>query len=98
MPLNSSNGISTTVSLSGGSSTVVVADDNIDAADSLGLMLQLLGAEVSVAYDGPTAIERVVREQPEFEGWLRERLRQTREGGAREGGAREAGAREGDGS
>jgi two-component system CheB/CheR fusion protein len=45
---------------------VLVVDDNIDAADSLSLMLQLLGAEVSVAYDGPSAINTAVREQPQL--------------------------------
>jgi CheY-like chemotaxis protein len=44
---------------------LLVVDDNVDAADSLGLMLQLMGAQVGVAYDGPTAIEMAVREQPE---------------------------------
>ncbi|MEO7192164.1 MAG: response regulator [Vicinamibacterales bacterium] len=36
---------------------VLVVDDHVDAADSLGLMLELLGAEVSVAYDGRSAVE-----------------------------------------
>jgi signal transduction histidine kinase/ActR/RegA family two-component response regulator len=35
---------------------VVVVDDNRDAADSLGQLLRLLGAEVRVAYDGPEAL------------------------------------------
>ncbi len=35
---------------------VLVVDDNLDAADSLGLMLQLGGQQVRVAYDGPTAL------------------------------------------
>jgi CheY-like chemotaxis protein len=36
---------------------VLVVDDNADAADSVALMLQLYGAEVAVAYDGPTALD-----------------------------------------
>ena len=36
---------------------VLVVDDNVDAADSVALMLQALGAEVHVAYDGPSAVE-----------------------------------------
>jgi signal transduction histidine kinase/DNA-binding response OmpR family regulator len=36
---------------------VLVVDDNADAANSLGLLLELLGAEVQVAHDGPGALE-----------------------------------------
>jgi hypothetical protein len=36
---------------------VVVVDDNRDAADSLGLLLQSLGADVQVVYTGPTPRE-----------------------------------------
>jgi len=36
---------------------VLVADDNKDGADSLGALLQLLGAEVRVAYGGTQALE-----------------------------------------
>lgn len=35
---------------------VLVVDDNRDAADSLGLLLRLLGADVRVANDGPSAL------------------------------------------
>ncbi len=35
---------------------VLVVDDNTDAADSLGLLLELLGQKVRVAHDGPTAL------------------------------------------
>jgi PAS domain S-box-containing protein len=35
---------------------VLVADDNRDAADSLALLLQLVGQEVRTAYDGPSAV------------------------------------------
>jgi signal transduction histidine kinase len=35
---------------------VLVADDNVDAADSLVMLLRLVGQEVRVAYDGPTAV------------------------------------------
>src|SRR4029079_6448577 len=35
---------------------VLVLDDNHDAADSLGAVLQLLGADVRVTYDGETAL------------------------------------------
>jgi signal transduction histidine kinase len=36
---------------------ILVADDNVDAAESLGLMLRLMGNEVRVAYDGPEALQ-----------------------------------------
>ncbi len=36
---------------------ILVVDDNRDAADSLGLVLRLLGAETKVAYDGPSALQ-----------------------------------------
>ncbi len=35
---------------------VLVVDDNVDAADSLALLLRVSGQEVRVAYDGPTAL------------------------------------------
>jgi CheY-like chemotaxis protein len=36
---------------------VLVVDDNRDAADSLGMLLQFLGADVKVVHDGPSALE-----------------------------------------
>jgi CheY-like chemotaxis protein len=36
---------------------VLVVDDNADAADSLGMLLQFLGAEVMVVHDGKAALE-----------------------------------------
>ena len=38
---------------------VLVVDDNRDAADTLAMMLRLLGAEVRTAYNGPSALEAV---------------------------------------
>ncbi|KQP23377.1 ATP-binding protein [Pseudorhodoferax sp. Leaf267] len=35
---------------------ILVVDDNRDAADSLGLLLSLIGAQVRVAYDGQSAL------------------------------------------
>ena len=43
---------------------ILVVDDNRDAADSLGLLLKLLGAEVRVAYDGPEALKAIRAEPP----------------------------------
>ncbi|HET9369873.1 MAG TPA: response regulator [Vicinamibacterales bacterium] len=36
---------------------VLVVDDNRDAADALGLLIQLHGHDVRIAYDGPQALE-----------------------------------------
>jgi CheY-like chemotaxis protein len=44
---------------------IVVVDDNRDAADSLGELLELLGAKVMVAYDGSTALEAVRGRRPD---------------------------------
>jgi CheY-like chemotaxis protein len=38
---------------------ILIVDDNRDAAESLGLLLQMLGASVLVADDGPSAIRAV---------------------------------------
>jgi len=37
--------------------TILVADDNVDAADSLALLLRARGADVAVAYDGDQALQ-----------------------------------------
>ena len=44
---------------------VLVVDDNRDAADSLGMLLQFLGAEVMVVHDGPSALASLKPFQPE---------------------------------
>jgi CheY-like chemotaxis protein len=38
---------------------ILVVDDNRDAADTLGHLLGAFGAEMAVAYDGPSALERL---------------------------------------
>jgi len=45
---------------------VLVVDDNADAAETLGMLLQLLGAEVKVAHDGPTALEHYAGYDPDL--------------------------------
>jgi CheY-like chemotaxis protein len=45
---------------------VLVVDDNIDAAVSLGMLLKLAGQEVRVAYDGATALRQAVDFRPEL--------------------------------
>jgi PAS domain S-box-containing protein len=44
---------------------VLVVDDNRDAADSLGMLLEFLGAEVAVAHDGRSALEKMTTFRPE---------------------------------
>ena len=44
---------------------VLVVDDNVDAAESLAMLLRLGGHEVRVAYDGPTALRLAEAEPPE---------------------------------
>ena len=43
---------------------VLVVDDNRDAADSLGQLLEILGAQVSVVYSGESALAAVASERP----------------------------------
>ena len=43
---------------------ILVVDDNRDAAESLRMMLELLGAEVHVAYDGRAALAKFAELKP----------------------------------
>jgi len=43
---------------------VLVVDDNRDSADSLAMLLELLGHDVHIAYDGAQAIEMAHRFMP----------------------------------
>ena len=44
---------------------VVVADDNRDAADSLGMLLSMDGHDVTVVYDGARAVQAIVETSPD---------------------------------
>src|SRR6185503_11899633 len=44
---------------------VLVVDDNRDSADSLALLLEMVGEEVAVAYDGEAALQTAETFQPE---------------------------------
>jgi signal transduction histidine kinase/CheY-like chemotaxis protein len=44
---------------------ILVVDDNVDAAESLALLLQVQGHEVEVAHDGPTALKKAESLRPE---------------------------------
>ena len=42
-----------------------MVDDNVDAAQSLAMLLEMTGHEVRLAYDGPTAIEAAIEYRPD---------------------------------
>jgi CheY-like chemotaxis protein len=44
---------------------VLVVDDNVEAADTLGTLLGLLGAKVRVVYDGKAALEAFIAFRPQ---------------------------------
>jgi two-component system CheB/CheR fusion protein len=44
---------------------ILIVDDNVDAADSLRLLLELNGHRTVTAHDGPTAIERALTFHPD---------------------------------
>jgi CheY-like chemotaxis protein len=52
------------VAASGALPRILIVDDNRDAAESLSLLLQMLGASVFVADDGPSALRAVGTFQP----------------------------------
>ena len=43
---------------------ILVVDDNVDAAESLGALLRCLGAEVMTVHDGPAALEALRTQKP----------------------------------
>jgi CheY-like chemotaxis protein len=43
---------------------ILIVDDNLDAAESLSLLLGGLGHDVRMAHDGPTAIDLALAERP----------------------------------
>jgi len=45
---------------------VLIVDDNVDAADSLALMLRAMGHEVEVAHDGRAGVEMSRRTRPDI--------------------------------
>jgi two-component system CheB/CheR fusion protein len=45
---------------------IVIADDNVDVNDSLRMLLQMAGHEVSAAFDGATAIRLVQANRPQI--------------------------------
>ena len=44
---------------------ILVVDDNVDSATTLGTLLRFLGGEVQVAHDGPAALEAIEKYRPD---------------------------------
>ena len=44
---------------------ILVVDDNVDSAESIALLLRMLGHDVRVAHDGPAAITRALSDPPD---------------------------------
>jgi signal transduction histidine kinase/DNA-binding response OmpR family regulator len=59
-------GSSEALSAPGAGSRVLVVDDNVDAAESLAILLRLGGCVVRLAHDGPTALEAAQTFRPEI--------------------------------
>ena len=47
---------------------VLVVDDNQDAAESLGVLLEVMGHEVHIAYDGEQALRMAAERDPHMTG------------------------------
>lgn len=48
-----------------GGCRILIADDNADAADSMGMMLRMMGNDVRIAYNGLEAIDEAVKFRPD---------------------------------
>lgn len=59
-------GESTNCSMESHFGRVLVVDDNVDSAESLGLLLSLMKYHVRIAHDGPAAFEAVREFKPEI--------------------------------
>ncbi|HYB99188.1 MAG TPA: response regulator [Candidatus Limnocylindrales bacterium] len=49
----------------GESRRILVVDDNVDAAESLAMLLRLRGQDVRMVHDGPTALQHVANDRPD---------------------------------
>jgi CheY-like chemotaxis protein len=47
-----------------GARRVLVVDDNRDAAESLGMLLKVLGADVQIVFNGPDALAAIEAQKP----------------------------------
>jgi CheY-like chemotaxis protein len=46
--------------------SVLVVDDNVDSAQSMAMLLRMVGHDVEIAHDGPGALEQVARVNPDI--------------------------------
>src|SRR6185503_930351 len=65
-PAVPSENSSTAVATRGPARRILVADDNVDSADSLAMLLRLEGHEVEVVHDGVEALRRLEAFRPQF--------------------------------
>lgn len=56
---------SVTSALPGGQRRILIVDDNVDAAESLGELLKVCGHDIHIAHDGASAISEALRLRPE---------------------------------
>ena len=49
---------------------VLVADDNVDAAETLGMLLRLAGQDVVVVHGGVAAIEQALARRRKYWCWI----------------------------
>jgi CheY-like chemotaxis protein len=61
-----SDDVSTAVAARGPARRILVADDNVDSADSLAMLLRLEGHRVEVVHDGVEALRRLEEFRPQF--------------------------------
>jgi PAS domain S-box-containing protein len=62
----SSEDVSTNAATRGPSRRILVADDNVDSAQSLAMLLRLHGHQVDVVHDGVEALRRLEELRPQF--------------------------------
>ena len=71
LPLAASqSGLKSPLSSSGSSRSlssrrILVVDDNVDSANSLGMLLKFLGGDIQVAHDGPAALAAIEKYRPD---------------------------------
>jgi len=59
-----SNGETVAAAIPGQSKRILIIEDNVDAADTLAMMLQTMGHEAHAAYDGPSGLKDFAQWRP----------------------------------
>ena len=65
VPFSQGDGMSTSNTAKPAAQRILIVDDNVDAATSLGLLLKLTGHETQVGHSGPAALELVASFGPD---------------------------------